>query len=252
LTKLPNGRVPKALLIDLDGTVLPSSNQPTDAVMSAIRAASELIPVAIASGRVQDDVCHYARLFGLSTLQIADNGATLIDPLTSRAVIRRTFSKADAMHTVSILEKVAKRTLVCDAGNFIPLSKDIKDWDITVVMGELSSQSEAMIWAEKLRSNTVEASVSIDNVDKWYIDCTPAGVDKGFGASQFAERVGVELDDLMVIGDGWNDVPMFKVAGIPIAMSGAPDELLQLAVAVVPDIDNDGAAQAIKQYVLNS
>jgi hydroxymethylpyrimidine pyrophosphatase-like HAD family hydrolase len=55
----------------------------------------------------------------------------------------------------------------------------------------------------------------------------------------------------MVIGDGWNDVPMFKVAGMPIAMNSAPDELLQLAVAVVPNIDNDGAARAIEQYVLN-
>jgi len=252
LTSSASRRVPKALLIDLDGTVLPGTDQPTQTAMNAVRAASELIPVAIASGRVQDDVCHYARLFGLSTLQVADNGSTRIDPLTSRAVIRRTFSRADAMHTVSVLEKAAKRTLVCDAGRFVPLPKDIQRCDITVVMGEFSSQPEAKLWADKLQSSTVEASVSIDNVDKWYIDCTPAGVDKGFGATQFVERVGVELDDLMVIGDGWNDVPMFKVVGIPIAMESAPEELLQLAAGVVPDIDNDGAALAIEQYVLNT
>ena len=103
----PTFRRPKGLLIDLDGTVLPKSNQPSNAVKAAITAASKIIPVAIASGRVQDDVCHYARLFGLTTLQIADNGATLIDPLTGCATIRRTFTKADAMHAVSILESIA-------------------------------------------------------------------------------------------------------------------------------------------------
>ena len=68
-------RTTKALLFDLDGTVLPQDDRPTATVIEAVRAASRLIPVAIASGRVQDDVCHYARLFGLSTPQVADNGA---------------------------------------------------------------------------------------------------------------------------------------------------------------------------------
>jgi hydroxymethylpyrimidine pyrophosphatase-like HAD family hydrolase len=56
----------------------------------------------------------------------------------------------------------------------------------------------------------------------------------------------------MVIGDGWNDLPMFRIAGHAIAMQGAPDELLALATTVVPAIENDGAAVAIDQYVLNA
>jgi hypothetical protein len=237
-------------LIEFDGTVLPESNQPSSRVKAAIRAASEIIPVAIASGRVQDDVCHYARLFGLTTLQVADNGATLIDPLSGAAAIRRTFSKADAMHTVGALEMAASRVLVCDAGRFVPLPKDITNWDITVIMGEFPNESEAMDWVKRLESDTVTASASIDNVDKWYIDCTVAGVDKAYGAREFAKHAGIELDDLMVIGDGWNDVPMFKVAGMPIAMSGAPNELLELAIATTPDITHDGAALAIEKYIL--
>jgi hydroxymethylpyrimidine pyrophosphatase-like HAD family hydrolase len=242
---------PGALLIDLDGTVLPEGDRPTPAVIEAVQAASQKIPVAIASGRVQDDVCHYARLFGLATPQIADNGATLIDPLTGRAAIRRTFSKADAMHTVSLLEAGASRVLVSDAGRFVPIPEDIAHWDITVIMGEFATEADAVDWANRLESTTVTASVSIDNVNKWYIDCTSAGVDKGFGARSFAEKVGIDLADLVVIGDGFNDIPMFKVAGTSIAMDGAPAELLELANAVAPSIDHDGAARAIENYVLN-
>lgn len=187
----PTFRRPKGLLIDLDGTVLPKSNQPSNAVKAAITAASKIIPVAIASGRVQDDVCHYARLFGLTTLQIADNGATLIDPLTGCATIRRTFTKADAMHAVSILESIASRVLVCDAGRLVPLPKNITEWDVTVIMGEFPNESEAMHWEECLKSDTLAASASIDNVDKWYIDCTVAGVDKAYGAAEFASNIGI-------------------------------------------------------------
>jgi HAD superfamily hydrolase (TIGR01484 family) len=243
-------RRPKGLLIDLDGTVLPRDDQPTKTVLNAVVAASKEIPVAIASGRVQDDVCHYARLLGLTTLQIADNGATLIDPLTGRAAIRRTFSKADAMHTVGLLESGASRVLVCDAGRFVPIPKDITHWDITVIMGEFATEREAVDWANRLESTTVTASVSLDNIDKWYIDCTPAGVDKGFGARSFAEKVGIDVADLMVIGDGWNDIPMFEAAGIGVAMNSAPKALLDLAIDTVPNIDHDGAAIAINRYVL--
>ena len=159
-TNNPKIRRPKGLLIDLDGTALPASQQPSERVKAAIKAASEIIPVAIASGRDQNDVCHYARLFGLTTIQIADNGATLIDPVSGQAVIRRTFSKADAMMTVSALEQAASRVLVCDAGRFTQLDKKIAEWDITLIMGEFLNESEATYWAERLGSDTVTASAS--------------------------------------------------------------------------------------------
>ena len=55
----------------------------------------------------------------------------------------------------------------------------------------------------------------------------------------------------MVIGDDRSDVPMSKVAGLPIAMSGAPTELLEFAFATTPDIDHDGATLAIEKYFLD-
>ncbi len=242
---------PKALLIDLDGTVLPRNNRPTTAVIEAVRAASRKIPVAIASGRVQDDVCHYARLFGLTTPQVADNGATLIDPLTGRAIHRHVMNRADAEAATRTLQPVALRVMACDAGRFIPDAADIANWSISMVMAQFATETEARKWAGLLTSGSIDASVSVDNKGDWYMDCTKTGVDKGTGASEFAGHVGIELADLMVIGDGWNDIPMFEIAGIPIAMEGAPVEILDLAVGVVPDIHHDGAVTAIERYVLN-
>lgn len=243
-------RTPKALLVDLDGTVLPQDDRPTTATIEAIQAASRLIPVAIASGRAQDDVCHYARLFGLSTPQVADNGATLIDPVTGRAINRHILGRAEAEHTIKTLQQVAMRVLACDAGRFIHDANDITDWAVTIVMAQFATEVETRDWADRLASATVSAYATVDNKGDWYLDCTKYGVDKGTGAGDFAEYVGIELADLMVIGDGGNDVPMFEAAGFSVAMEGAPAELLELADAVVPDIDSDGAAVAIERYVL--
>ena len=243
---------PKALLIDLDGTVLPPDDQPTAVVIEAIKKASQLIPVDVASGRVQHEVGHYARIFGLTGPQVADNGATLLDPVTGRSLTSHSLDRVDAEHVISALQPEAMRLLVCDEGRMVFDPAEITHWTITVVIAEFPTHEEAVIWADRLQSDSVNAVVSLGNKDDWYVNCTKSGVDKGTGARDFSRAVGIDPADLMVIGDGWNDLPMFRTAGHAIAMQGAPDELLALATAVVPSIENDGAAVAIQQYVLNA
>jgi HAD superfamily hydrolase (TIGR01484 family) len=244
-------RTTKALLFDLDGTVLPQDDRPTPTVIEAVRAASRLIPVAIASGRVQDDVCHYARLFGLSTPQVADNGATLLDPVTGRTINRHVLGRVEAERVIKSLQQVAMRVLACDAGRFIPDANDITDWAVTMVMAQFPTEVVAREWAYRLSSDSTSAYASVDNQGDWYLDCTAAGIDKGTGAGDFATHVGIELADLMVIGDGINDIPMFEAAGFSVAMENSPADLLDVADAVVPNIENDGAAAAIERYVLD-
>ena len=246
-----SNRRPKGLLIDLDGTVLPRGNKPTEAVLNAIKAASEIIPVSIASGRVQDDVSHFARMFAMHTPQVADNGATLIDPITGRMIKRYTMGRVEAEETLHILKSSSVRLIICDDGRFLLNADDITAWEITMIAAQFPTEEEARKWAALLNGNSITAKPSLDNRGDWYIDCTKAGVDKGTGAENFVHEIGIKLADLMVIGDGWNDVPMFEVAGISIAMDGAPYELLDIATGVVPDIDSNGAVDAIEQYVLS-
>lgn len=240
----------KGLLLDLDGTVLPENNRPTDRVIRAIADAAKKIPVAVASGRVQDDVCHFARLFGLTGPQISDNGATLMDPLTGRAINRHVLDSEVAKHVVSELSGVSSRVLACDSGRFIDNPDDIRDWQITIVMAKLSGEDEAKSWVEKFPTESVSAYATVDNLGDWYVDCTAVGINKATGARDFADAVGIAPSELMVVGDGWNDVPMFEVAGTGIAMDGAPIELQNIAKGMTADINGDGAALAIEKYVL--
>ncbi|MCX8278008.1 MAG: HAD family hydrolase [Dehalococcoidia bacterium] len=245
------GVMPSGLLIDLDGTVLPENNRPTSRVIDAIKSASRIIPTAVASGRVQDDVGHFARLFGLTGPQVSENGATLIDPITGSAINRHILERPMAEQVVSDLRQASSRVLVCDSGRFIDNPDDIKDWQITIIMAKFDNESEAREWTNKYHADSVSVYATVDNLGEWYVDVTQAGVDKATGARDFAKVVGVDPSELMVIGDGWNDVPMFKIAGTAIAMEDASTTLLELATARTLSIDHDGAALAIEKYVLN-
>ena len=55
----------------------------------------------------------------------------------------------------------------------------------------------------------------------------------------------------MAIGDGPNDAPLLREAGLAIAMGNANAALKELADAVVASVDEDGFAEAVERYVLD-
>lgn len=83
-----------------------------------------------------------------------------------------------------------------------------------------------------------------------YLDLTPPGTDKGHAVRAFAAHYGVPLDEVAVIGDMANDLPMFEVAGLAIAMGNASDAVKQQADFVTLSNAEDGVADAIAQFVL--
>ncbi|MBB3770613.1 hypothetical protein FHS55_001208 [Angulomicrobium tetraedrale] len=83
-----------------------------------------------------------------------------------------------------------------------------------------------------------------------YLDLTPPGTDKGHAVRAFAHHYGVALDEVAVIGDMANDLPMFEVGGLSIAMGNASDTIKQQADLVTLSNAEDGVAHAIEQFVL--
>ena len=64
----------RALILDLDGTVLGPDETISRAVVEAVRRVSGMIPVCIATGRERGDVLKYSNELGLSAPQMSDNG----------------------------------------------------------------------------------------------------------------------------------------------------------------------------------
>lgn len=73
---------------------------------------------------------------------------------------------------------------------------------------------------------------------------------KGNGLKVMAKHYDIPLEDTVAIGDQKNDIPMFKVAGLSIAMGNAEDEIKRLCDLVTLTNDENGVAYAIENYVL--
>ncbi len=78
----------------------------------------------------------------------------------------------------------------------------------------------------------------------------PAGASKGAALTRVARHFGVPLRQVLALGDGVNDISMFRVAGLSVAMGNASKALLRVAHSTTASNREDGAAQAIERYVL--
>jgi Cof subfamily protein (haloacid dehalogenase superfamily) len=80
----------------------------------------------------------------------------------------------------------------------------------------------------------------------YYLDVTPPGRDKGTFVTAMAQRLGVPLDAVATIGDMQNDVAMFEVSGLSIAMGNASDEVKGFAMRVTSSNEDEGFANAMQ------
>ena len=81
-----------------------------------------------------------------------------------------------------------------------------------------------------------------------FMDVTADGADKGRGIEEMAARFGITIDETMAFGDGGNDIPMLRRAGIGVAMGNASDAVKAEADYVTTSVDDDGVRNALLHW----
>lgn len=83
------------------------------------------------------------------------------------------------------------------------------------------------------------------------VEGTAPGVNKGSGLQRLLEHLQVPAERVMVVGDNFNDLPMFERAGCSVAMGQAPEAVRRAATWVAPSFEEDGVAWALRRYLLD-
>jgi hydroxymethylpyrimidine pyrophosphatase-like HAD family hydrolase len=83
-----------------------------------------------------------------------------------------------------------------------------------------------------------------------FINIVDPGVSKGEALKFLASYYGINREEVIAIGDGLNDIPLFEAAGTTIAMGNAFDELKKIADYITLDVESGGVAWAIEKFVL--
>ncbi|MDB5053947.1 MAG: Cof-like hydrolase [Bacilli bacterium] len=91
----------------------------------------------------------------------------------------------------------------------------------------------------------------ITNSHPFNLEMNPIGISKASGIQDVCKLLGIDMSEVIAMGDSMNDIKMIRAAGLGVAMGNAQVELKQAADLVTVSNDEDGVAQIIRQYILS-
>ncbi|MGJ4953462.1 HAD family hydrolase [Bradyrhizobium sp. HKCCYLS20291] len=112
-----------------------------------------------------------------------------------------------------------------------------------------SSDFELLAACEGEMQTLLGSEATAIRSQSYYLDVTPPGRDKGTFVTAMAQRLGIPLDAVATIGDMHNDVAMFKVSGLSIAMGNASDDVKSHAKRVTTSNQDEGFANAMEMIL---
>jgi len=90
-----------------------------------------------------------------------------------------------------------------------------------------------------------------DVLETRYIDISKTGNTKKSALNILAKELRIDPKEIMVIGDSGNDMPMFEMAGLKVAMANAEDYLKERADYITASNNESGVAATINRFIFN-
>ena len=259
------------VISDVDGTLVNAAKkltQPTIDAVARLQAAG--VPFTIISARPPSGIAFLVDALKPSGPIAAFNGGTIIAPDGSvverhaldRGVVEKSFAIAGKSAATPWIFAEGRWHIVDPANPHVPhevlasAQQPMVETDMTHLFGEvdkLTWVSDDPVLLHELQAqmrDAIGANATIGMSQTYYLDLTHPTANKGEGVATLARIAGVELKQVAVLGDQFNDVPMFERAGIAIAMGQAPQAVKVKAAYISTSNDEDGVAHAIDAILL--
>jgi len=258
----------RLVAIDLDGTLLNAEGRVSPRTAEALKAASAAgITLAPATARWYQAAIRPFTQLGLEVAAIASAGADVRDK-GGRSLASHGFDAETAAFVIGLCDRASWTATLSTLGLAYRRANDLPAWAANAPEWLRPVTSLAGLEIEPLLS--VLAEVREDDqfmaeLDSWadrisvfsaltfngeaLTTLTAPGVDKGSGLLALCEALGIDPADAVAIGDSEVDVPMFRVAGLAVAMGDGTDQAKLAAHQLTGSVADDGVAQFLESLL---
>jgi len=263
----------RLVAMDLDDTLLRDDWTISPRVVKAIqKAQAQGVKMTIATGRMPISTRPYAEQLRVDVPIITYHGAMIQQVLSREILFRRVIPSALAAQIVEHVTKLGiygqvylKDRVVAPKLNEWSreysriASVHIEEADLSVLLSqEPEGVEKILLIAEESVLDQLTPSlnqcygekVHITKSKPHFLEITDCSVNKGVALAALAKRFGIAQQDVMAIGDSFNDLEMIQYAGVGVAMGNARSEIKEQADFVTFSNEEDGVAEAIERYVL--
>ena len=272
----------RLLAVDIDGTLLNSQFKVSPEDLAALRRAREEgVEVILATGRRHAFALPIAQQLGFDFSLISSNGA--ITRSLSGETFHRDLLPAETCrslcaamkefrgHSVLTFDKETKGAIVLERMD--KLTASIQKWleknlefiefVIPVEDSLVTDPVQAMFCGPIARMAEVLRAVAGSGLAKQItvlrteypvrdlsiVDILNEGCSKGHALQRLARHRGIPREEIMAIGDNFNDIEMLTIAGRPFVMGNASEDMRTRGWEVTLSNDRNGVAAAVEQVL---
>jgi Cof subfamily protein (haloacid dehalogenase superfamily) len=272
----------RLLGVDIDGTLLNPEFKISPGDLAALRRAHGAgVEVVLVTGRRHTFALPIAQQLGFDLWLISSNGAVTRslsgetfhrDLLPAETCLRLCERMRDFRgNTVLTFDQEEKGAIVLE--HMTELSSSIQRWleknlqyiDFVIPIENAITRDpvQAMFCGSIPRMQQALATLAASGLEKditvlrteypvrdlSMVDVLNQGCSKGHALERWAGYRGIPRNEVMAIGDNYNDIEMLAFAGVPFIMGNAVEELRRDGWNVTLPNDQNGVAAAVEQVL---
>lgn len=261
----------KLIALDLDGTLKSSKKDITPATKEILtRLAKKGIIIVLASGRPAAGMEAEAKELELDKYNgyvLSFNGARVINYTTKEVVYENTFNSSIAH---DIYDRAKGYNLAVMTYNDKEIISEDKDDKYVIGEGDTthlpirhvdsfkdfvcSNVNKVLLTGEPDYVEQIidefkkpyGSSLSIYRSAPYFIEVMNEGIDKAISLKTLIEHLGINKEEIIAFGDGYNDLSMVEFAGFGVAMGNGVEQVKEKADYITESNDDDGIAVCLK------
>lgn len=262
----------KMLCLDIDGTLLNSEHQITDETKEAIRkiVCEKNVQVVLVSARMPKGITFLQKELGIDGYIICYSGSIILDKNGKiiynkeiNSTITKDILKAIEEYDVGINIYKDDRWIVekndiwaNEESRIIGFEPEVISFDDVINVNDNIGPNKILILAESsenLKVNKILEEKFKDRINIYpskltYLEIMDKKVCKTEAIMQLLKLLDIRREEVIAIGDNYNDIDMIKFAAVGIAMGNAPQEVKEVSDYVTATNDEDGVAKVIYKY----
>ena len=270
----------KLIAIDMDGTLLNSQNEISERNIKALQEAVKRgIYVVLSTGRILKSALYYSKFLQSINPIIACNGAIISCGDGKDIIYKKAIGINSSKKIIELAEKNNLYYHFYDKDTFYSKKIDentkkyykfygdnIKKQGIKIktlkepmeVLNNKELDIYKFVFIEDDKDKLLDFRGKLKNIEKinisssWFnnIEIMDESVSKGSGLKHLCRFLNIDISQVVAIGDNENDISMFEMSGLAIAMKNG-DEIAKKHSQIITDTnDQNGVAKAIEEYVL--
>ncbi|WP_438349786.1 Cof-type HAD-IIB family hydrolase [Paenibacillus sp. FA6] len=263
----------KLIALDVDGTLLNDDHEISKQTMETVKAVSDTgAEIILCTGRGPQNTIPFMEQMGLSGYVISHNGAATAK-VDTREIVHQ--FPMDPMSLTPFMEYCRDKGIHFDVNtplemfvdsvegldevirgmyeNYLTLPSNLPEWTEfkdPIVKFTMFAESDVIDELYKELSNWTFDLTMLRSGD-YFIDLMNKEASKGNALKQLAMKRGIKQEEILSIGNYYNDITMLEYAGKGIAMDNSPVKVKAAADEITLSNNDDGVHAALLKYCLS-